>query len=345
MIKILVADPDPLVRQTLTQVLSSSDRAVICAASEAEFRAAVAGAEMLLAFVHHSWFGADVATTLADLRRCSPAIQTIAIAEQSQVSAVTAQLHAGVYDCLLKPFPEAELIRCMAMRAEYCARVMRERTQLATLLAYRNRELERLNSTIGTAASHDALTGLANHRIAQDALLRESDAALPAQRALSVTLLNVDNFRGYNTQNGHTSGDALLRAMAGELRALARPGDTIARWAGDEFLWIMPRVDIATAVTLARALCARIEALPAVSTVQSPERPATTATVSLGVATLGEHAASAVALISQLESAVIDAKRRGRNRVEVASGYAAGSGVADSGISAVFSGLHKALEA
>ena len=345
MIKILVADPDPLVRQTLTQLLSSSERAVICAASEIEFRAAVSGAELLLAFVHHAWLGTDVAATLADLRRVSPALQTITIAEQHQVSAVTTQIHAGVYDCLLKPLPDTELIQCLAVRAEQCARVMRERTQLATLLAYRNRELERLTATLGTAISHDALTGLANHRVAQEALLRASDAALPAQQALSVTLLNVDNFRSYNALNGHASGDALLRAMAGELRALARPGDTIARWSGDEFLWIMPRADSATAVIQARALRARIEALPAVSTAQSAERPLSHATVSLGVATLGEHAASAVALISQLDSALIDAKRRGRNRVEVATGYAAGSATADSGISAVFSGLHKALEA
>ncbi len=86
-------------------------------------------------------------------------------------------------------------------------------------------------------AFHDPLTGLANRRNLERTL-DEKRPAVRADQPAAVLFVDLDDFKGVNDRLGHAMGDQLLTAVAAGLRAVVRPGDTVGRWGGDEFLII-----------------------------------------------------------------------------------------------------------
>ncbi|MBM7806889.1 diguanylate cyclase (GGDEF)-like protein [Geodermatophilus bullaregiensis] len=124
---------------------------------------------------------------------------------------------------------------------------------LASMDVTDQRELE---ARLREAALHDALTGLPNRAL----LLDRVELALRAQErdGLAAVLLycDLDGFKGINDTLGHAAGDAALLRMATVLRGTVRPGDTVARIGGDEFVVLCPG---AGTELVARALVARIE--------------------------------------------------------------------------------------
>jgi diguanylate cyclase (GGDEF)-like protein/PAS domain S-box-containing protein len=84
-------------------------------------------------------------------------------------------------------------------------------------------------------AFHDDLTGLANRALFKDRLEHALTRRAPAHGLVGLLYIDVDRFKTVNDSLGHTAGDLLLQAIAGRLRAVLRPEDTIARLGGDEF--------------------------------------------------------------------------------------------------------------
>ena len=85
-------------------------------------------------------------------------------------------------------------------------------------------------------ASHDALTGLPNRTLFVDRLEQALRRARRSERTLAVVFVDLDDFKVVNDTHGHAAGDRLLVALTPRLRAAVRPGDTIARFGGDEFV-------------------------------------------------------------------------------------------------------------
>lgn len=98
----------------------------------------------------------------------------------------------------------------------------------------------RLFDALARRADTDGLTGLLNHRAAQEALDWEIEVAKAARTPLSVILVDLDDFKLFNDTHGHLLGDRVLTEAAAALRACARPGDMAARHGGDEFMMILP---------------------------------------------------------------------------------------------------------
>jgi two-component system, cell cycle response regulator len=134
-------------------------------------------------------------------------------------------LRRGAYDYLRKPFDGVELIARMQ------AAVRTKRLQ---------DELQRLLST-------DALTDLANRRLAEQAL---TAAIADGAAGVSVAILDVDHFKSVNDEHGHEAGDDVLKEVGARLRDIAGADCTIARWGGEEFLIVCERS--AMAADLAR---------------------------------------------------------------------------------------------
>jgi diguanylate cyclase (GGDEF)-like protein len=99
-------------------------------------------------------------------------------------------------------------------------------------------ELERLRST-------DALTGLPNRRVWQDALPRELARSIRNGSPVAIALLDVDLFRGYNDSYGHQAADLLLKEMAAMWPGELRESDLLARHGGDEFALLLPDCGVA----------------------------------------------------------------------------------------------------
>ena len=99
---------------------------------------------------------------------------------------------------------------------------------------------ERLNFL----ASRDSLTGLLNRRVLEDIVKREFDRAVRYRTPLTVVFLDVDDFKMVNDRNGHDAGDIVLKYVATQLLSMTRASDVVARFAGDEFIIILPNTPV-----------------------------------------------------------------------------------------------------
>jgi diguanylate cyclase (GGDEF)-like protein len=124
-------------------------------------------------------------------------------------------------------------------------------------------------------------------------------------------MLDVDHFKKFNDRFGHPEGDILLKAIADLLREQLRPTDTVARYGGEEFTVLLPRSPRTEAVRIAERLRRRLAEL------SGPQGATTTG--SFGLAVWPEDGATGAELIAAADAALYEAKRLGRNRIEMAS--------------------------
>jgi diguanylate cyclase (GGDEF)-like protein len=108
---------------------------------------------------------------------------------------------------------------------------------------------------LALAARTDALTGCLNHAAMHESLQREFERSARHGTALSLVILDLDDFKKVNETHGHLAGDEVLRRVGQALRASVRAYDVVARYGGDEFAIIAIEASEATAAELAeRAL-------------------------------------------------------------------------------------------
>jgi diguanylate cyclase (GGDEF)-like protein/PAS domain S-box-containing protein len=103
-------------------------------------------------------------------------------------------------------------------------------------------------------ALHDPLTGLANRTLLRDRLEHAIARSERERGATGVLFIDLDNFKDVNDTHGHIAGDAVLVESARRLQAAVRPGDTMARIGGDEFVAVCEHVDADSALAVARRL-------------------------------------------------------------------------------------------
>jgi diguanylate cyclase (GGDEF)-like protein len=154
----------------------------------------------------------------------------------------------------------------------------------------------------------DALTGLANRRALEEILAAEISRAQRFAHQLAVVVLDLDRFKEINDSFGHGAGDVMLRTVSRLLTSLARQGDTVARWGGEEFVIVLPETDLPGATRFAERLRRTIEA-HAVGDMRT--------STSCGVATMLPED-TVEALLGAADQALYRAKSNGRNRTEAA---------------------------
>lgn len=155
----------------------------------------------------------------------------------------------------------------------------------------------------------DALTGLFNQRYLSERLPAEIDRATQYAGRVSLLMMDADTLKQVNDRYGHDRGDQLIRGIADVLREHIRIGDTAIRYAGDEFLVILPDATDEQA----RAVGERIRR--AVLDLDIAEGIPTS--ISMGAATYPDHASSMEELVKYADAALYESKRTGRNRLTV----------------------------
>ena len=180
------------------------------------------------------------------------------------------------------------------------------------------KELNIANEKLQKLAERDALTGLANRRVFEAALVRLWQDAFLLGRPLSLIIVDVDHFKSFNDTFGHLYGDKVL-ARIGKLLAesLRRRDDLAARFGGEEFVILLPDTTQMNAITVGERICqlTRLAGLPAMDP-SIGRLNGRSATVSCGVATTipltnGGHEG----LLLAADQALYQAKQAGRDRV------------------------------
>ncbi|MFP4686739.1 MAG: diguanylate cyclase [bacterium] len=172
-------------------------------------------------------------------------------------------------------------------------------------LNYQKNRLEKM-------ASRDSQTELPNHRALQIMLNKSLEEAYRYNNNLSVLMVDIDNFKEINDTHGHLFGDEVLKNLARLFKKNIRRADTVGRYGGDEFLFILPKTGPEKASNLARRL---LEAARENSTEKNGDE--VVALISIGAASIdpSKPRISPDELLDRADRALYKAKKEGRNRV------------------------------
>ena len=156
----------------------------------------------------------------------------------------------------------------------------------------------------------DHLTGVTNRAHFFEIAESEVARAQRHDRALSLVMVDADHFKRINDTAGHQAGDDVLKRIADEAKALLRSSDTVARLGGEEFVLMLPSTTTGEAMVVAERLRVAVERARIDTAVGQRK-----ATISLGVASLGDANPTLQDLLAAADRALYDAKRAGRNCV------------------------------
>lgn len=162
-------------------------------------------------------------------------------------------------------------------------------------------------------ALRDPLTRLHNRRAFDERLEYETHRYRRDDQPLALLVLDLDHFKNVNDTLGHEAGDAVLETVATILRSTTREVDTAARFGGEEFVVLLPRTDLETAVEIAERIRTRVESTPT----QWHEHTIPV-TISIGVAAAPDSTPDPERLLEAADAALYAAKHAGRNRTAAA---------------------------
>lgn len=169
--------------------------------------------------------------------------------------------------------------------------------------------VERLRDEFENQALHDQLTNLPNRRHINEQLKHEYQRTVRSKESFSVLLADVDRFKQINDQYGHDAGDQVLRSLSERFKQSIRKQDLVARWGGEEFLFLLPSTQAHNAEEVANKIRESVAAQP----IWQNQRPVNV-TISIGVAEITSDDSIDQA-INLADKRLYIAKQEGRNMV------------------------------
>lgn len=189
---------------------------------------------------------------------------------------------------------------------------------LVFALADRMSALRRERDRAASDAERDGLTGALNRRGIDLRLSRALAEARRRHEVLAVLFVDIDHFKKVNDQFGHAVGDRCLDNVVAKIGAELRVADSLGRYGGEEFVAVLPGAGVQQALAAAERIRADIE-----FRCREVDGHPVRITASIGVAVLDLASDSdAATLLAMADAALYEAKRAGRNRVELAGASA-----------------------
>jgi diguanylate cyclase (GGDEF)-like protein len=329
--RVLIVDDERGIREMLAEVLCER-YACETASSAAEAVERLRSRQFELVISDINMPGASGIELVPRVRELSPGAVIIIMSAAQTVESAVEAMRAGAFDYFVKPFNfrhvEAAVQRALDHRQLVEAK-RRYETYLEELVRQRTAELDRVSY-------HDAVTGLPNRVLFEDRLEQALAQSRGRDRQMALLLLDLDCFKKVNESLGYAAGDSLLRGVATRLRECVGEGVTVARFGGDEFALLAPRVAGARdAVSIAYRVR---EALGASFHVEGHDLYAG---ASIGIGLFPADGQDAQTLLRNAGAALMRAAERGGGRYEF---YAPEMNTEALRRLALESGLRRALE-
>ncbi len=178
-------------------------------------------------------------------------------------------------------------------------------------------ETKRQRDMLENLTKIDGLTGIPNRRNFDEVLLSKWRCAQKSETHLSIAMIDIDHFKQYNDTYGHATGDSCLRKVAQALiGSCKRPGDFVARYGGEEFAVILSETDKNAALVVLERMKENIKSL---LIEHSSSNVSNYITLSIGLASMVPiKDFSPDSLVEKADQILYQAKKNGRNRIEVA---------------------------
>jgi two-component system chemotaxis response regulator CheY len=299
LMRVLIADDDPVQRWLLRENLSQSGYEVIETANgQAAWDVLQDGTAQV---VVTNWMmpGIDGLDLIRQIRAAclERYIYVILLTARDTKIDIVDGLEAGADDYLVKPFDPNELLARVAISK----RILQLEASLREA-----RDHERM------LARHDSLTGLFNRRAIYEHAEAELARAERESGPISLILLDIDHFKEVNDYHGHLIGDQTLYLIAATISRNKRPFDWFGRWGGEEFLMVLPNTTLKEACQVAE----RIRNSVGEVKLPLPGGRSFHRTISLGVTSAPAASISSLdILLQQADSMLLLAKERGRNQI------------------------------
>jgi diguanylate cyclase (GGDEF)-like protein len=179
-------------------------------------------------------------------------------------------------------------------------------------LAINITERKDLEDQLKELSEKDGLTGAYNRRYFMQIFDKEFSIAKRYKNKLSILLINIDNFKEVTDTYGHAGGDAILKRFAIYCEDILRDSDLFGRYGGEEFIVMLPSTPSLGAAIIAERIRANIDEMSVTYEKQPIEF-----TVSIGVSQALDTDSSSDAVLTRADSALYQAKKKGRNRIEI----------------------------
>jgi two-component system, cell cycle response regulator len=298
---ILVAEDSALYRRLITGHLNEWGFDFVCANDGQEAWRLLAEQDSprlaLLDWVLPEIDGVELCRRLRDRLEGERYTYTVLLTAKTRQQEMLEAMKAGADDFLSKPFDPAEL---------------KARLLAGKRIVELQQKLVSANATLHYAATHDYLTQTWNRAEILSFLRRELVRSRRTGTPLGVILVDVDHFKKINDTFGHQTGDVALQEVAKRFSNSLREYDGVGRYGGEEFLLVLPGCDMTTTIRRANDIRLLISGDP-VPTSTNPVN----VTVSMGVA-VADASSTDESLLQYADTALYEAKRNGRNRVEAA---------------------------
>ncbi len=166
------------------------------------------------------------------------------------------------------------------------------------------------NARLRELSLTDALTQAANRLAFQERLADEFRRSQRYDDALAVIMIDVDHFKTINDQFGHQAGDQVLRHLTGVLKQAVRETDFVARYGGEEFVVLLPKTQLAGALTVAERICQDVRRIQLATLKQRR------ITASFGISGYPSRSiTNAEQLVKAADEAMYRAKSQGRDQI------------------------------
>jgi diguanylate cyclase len=324
---ILIVDDEPAIRNLLGELLRDEFDLAVTDSAEAA-RTVLAQRPIDVILTDQQLPGQTGVQLLEHVCLHSPQTIRIMMTGLGRLEDAVDAINCGrVHHYLFKPFKNDQLVHTMRQAAHTFllershAQLLEELRRLNLELEQRvkvrtseleevNRQLHQKNSMLKKMALTDALTGLPNRRAIDRLAKQELVRRDRYPNALSLGMVDADNFRDINTRHTHTGGDHVLCWLGQTLGRAVRTVDTVGRVGGEEFIVVAPETDLEGAAALAERIRSTVEGS---ETAYNGVPIRITVSVGMAVAPVGamvsheqlRHAAAA---------ALGEAKAAGRNR-------------------------------